>query len=457
MLDKKIKVDKVREMALQILLDVKEKNAFANIVLANFLRKKNLNDVQRRFLTELVYGVVKAGDTLDFFIERYSSLRLKKIAPKILVILRLGVYQIFYLEKIPKAAACNECVQLAKKYGHKGSQSFVNAVLRAMIREPEKAALPDLSVKKNQTAKNLALVMQHPEWLAKKWIAQFGFDKAKKFFEFNNLPAVLSLRTNTLKISREELFEKLKALNMQVRLSEKVDEGILCDDLKQTSLDALKLLQDGFCFVQDESSMQVAHVLQPQPNEIIFDVCSAPGGKATHIAALMKNQGKILACDIFDEKIKKIEENAQRLGVKILTAKKIDARNIFREVNEKADRILVDAPCSGLGVLRRKADARWNKSLNEIEALPKLQLEILESASRCLKKNGVLVYSTCTTEPAENDGVVKKFLARNENFILENAYDFVKIKQKNFSKTIHLFPFEDETDGFFIARMKKIN
>ncbi len=441
-------MDKAREIAIKILNEVHEEGAYANVALARHLRKAELSDQDRRFVTELVYGAVKAGDTLDWILRRYVNRPLKKIPPMVRDILRLGLYQIFYLDKVPASAACNTAVELTKKYSHAGTVKFVNAVLRTAVREPEKAAFPE---GKGKATEGLALKSQHPYWLVKRWVKQFGFAEAEALCAFDNGQPVLSVRTNTLKSSREDLLKALQAAGAEVQESQWTPEGILVT--AHGALDNLPPLQEGLCQVQDESSMLVAHVVDPQPGELIIDCCSAPGGKTTHMAALMKNEGRIVAGDIYEHKLERIEENAQRLGITIIESTLLDAREVGEEYEDMADRVLVDAPCSGLGVLRRKPDARWNKSAEEIAALPPLQGEILDSAAKALKAGGVLVYSTCTIDPSENDEVVEAFLTRHPEFTLEQTGDFLPVKRPD--KMVQLYPQRDGTDGFFIARMRK--
>ena len=425
-------MDKVRASAVKIIFEVNEREAYSDVALFNELTKNNFSDIDRRFLTELVYGTIKAGKSIDWIISKYVNRPLKKIEPKILSILRVGMYQLFFLSKIPNHAAVNESVELAKKI-NLGASKFVNAVLRSAIREPIK--FPD-----DDSAESIALKMFHPKWLVERWIKQFGVEETKLICAVNNQEPSLTLRTNTLKISREQLIDKLKSQGINAEISKIVDDGIICKNIG--ALNNFEELQAGLCQVQDESSMLVAHELNPQPKEFVIDCCAAPGGKSTHIAELMKNQGKILAVDIYDHKIKLIKENAKRLGIKIIETIKIDARDIGEKYFESADRILIDAPCSGLGVLRRKADLRWRKNFDEIKNLPTLQFEILNNASKALKIGGTLIYSTCTIERDENEAVVEKFLNRNEKFKL--------ISMKT------LLPHVDGTDGFFISKLKKV-
>jgi len=440
-------MDRAREIAAKVLQAVHEQGAYANVALVQELRKNRLPDVDRRFVTELVYGAVKAGDTLDWILCRYASRPLKKIPSMVREILRLGIYQIFFMDKVPPSAACNESVELAKKYSHGGTAKFVNAVLRTAAREPQRAEFPE-----GRDGACLALSSCHPLWLVKRWIHAFGYEEAKALCAFDNSQPPLSLRANTLKTSRDGLMEKLRAEGVEVLPSSWAPEGVLCRS--HGSLDDLAALRQGFCQAQDESSMLVAHVLAPRPGEFIIDACSAPGGKAAHMAAIMENRGRILACDIYGHKLRRIEENASRLGIRILGTRLMDARELGNEYAGKADRVLVDAPCSGLGVLRRRPDARWRKEPGLLEELPILQLAILEGAAEALKPGGVLVYSTCTIGAEENQQVVERFLETHREFRLENAGALLPAGKRP-EKMLQLYPQRDGTDGFFIACMSR--
>ena len=420
-------MDFVRFSAVKIIFSVTEKNSFANVEISKILREKNFSDLDRRFLTELVYGTLKKISSIDWIIEKFSD---RKIDKKVLAVLRLGVFQILFTDKIPKFAAVNESVEIAKKFCGLGASKFVNGILRSILRNPEKIKFPD-----DDSVESLALKNFHPIWIVKLFLNEFGLDETKKILAANNSEPPLCLRVNTLKISREEFLEKFPAAEK----SKLVDDGIILKN--HGALDNFLPLKKGLCQVQDESSMLIAHLLEPQENNFVIDCCAAPGGKSTHIAELMKNRGKILACDIYEHKIKKISENAKRLGIKIIEPILTDARKIGEKFFEKADRVLVDVPCSGLGVLRRKSDLRLKKNFDEIKKLPTLQLEILESAAKTLKRGGILIYSTCTILKAENENVVEKFLSANKNFEL--------VEKKLF------LPHIDNTDGFFYAKILK--
>ncbi len=440
-------MDKVRETAMKVLLAVHENGAYANIALAEALRKARLNEMDRRFATELVYGAVKAGGTLDWIVRRYTNRPLRKMTPYVRSILRLGIFQLFFLDRVPPSAVCNESTELAKKYGHAGTGKFVNAVLRAAARDPGKAR-----VSEDDESAYLAIQFQHPKWLVSRWLKMFGREETEQLCVFDNAAAVLSLRTNLLRITRDELVERLRMEGAKVVLSKWAPEGILCPT--HASLNNSASLREGLFQVQDESSMQVAHVLGPQPGEFVIDMCSAPGGKTTHLAERMKNQGRILALDIYDTKLARVEENAKRLGISIIETKRLDARAAGDAYPQKADRVLADVPCSGLGVLRRRPDARWRKTEEEIMKLPMLQSEILESAARAVKPGGVLVYSTCTIEPAENEEVVRSFLRSHAEFSLNVTGKYLPLKPSA-SDMVQFYPQRDRVDGFFIARLMR--
>lgn len=440
-------MNKARETAMKVLVAVHENGAYANIALTEALRKDRLNEMDRRFATELVYGAVKAGKTLDWIIRCYTTRPFRKMTPYVRAILRLGIFQLFFLDRVPPSAVCNEATELAKRYGHVGSGKFVNAVLRAATREPEKA-----NILKCDEPNYLAVQFQHPEWLIRRWLSMFGRAETERLCMFDNAPAVLSLRTNLLRTTRDELMNRLRQEGAVVNPSIWAPEGILCD--AHAALDDLTSLREGLFQVQDESSMQVAHVLDPQPGEFILDMCSAPGGKTTHLAERMNNQGKILALDIYDAKLARVDENAKRLGISIIQTKRLDARVAGDAYHGKADRVLLDAPCSGLGVLRRRPDARWRKSAEEIKQLPALQTALLESAACAVKLGGIIVYSTCTIEPAENEEVVCSFLRSHTEFSLDATGRYLPLKP-SMSDMVHFFPQRDGIDGFFIARLRR--
>ena len=441
------KIDHVRELAMQVLQRVHTEGAYANVALAQTLRDMQLPERDRRFLTELVYGVTKAGETLDYMIGCYVA-DIRKAQPAIRELLRMGFYQIFCMDRVPPSAACNTAVELAKKHGRRGADSFVNGVLRAALRAPERAALPT-----GRDARSLALRTWHPAWLVERWIKDYGYARAEALCLCNNTSAPLSVRVNTLRTNRSALMEQFMAAGAEVRASALAPEGILLR--AHGALDELAPLRMGLAQVQDESSMLVAHVLGADPGMTVIDACAAPGGKTTHIAQRMENRGRILAFDIYEEKIRRIEQNARRLGISIIETQLRDAREIGAAYEAMADRVLVDAPCSGLGVLRRKPDARWKKSASDRKTLPPIQRAILRSAAQAVKHGGILVYSTCTMEECENAAVVRAFLETHADFVLEETGAFLP-EQKTAERMVQIMPEPDGPDGFFIARMRRL-
>lgn len=437
-----------REVALRVIGEVNNNGAYANIALANEINRQKLSNLDRRFITELVYGTIKAGATLDWILEHYIDRGLNKLPPVILNILRMGVYQLFFLSKVPPSAACNQSVELAKKYGHTGTVRFVNGVLRSASRNKDKVIYPD---KETEPEKFLALTYFHPQWLISRWLKKMSLMECEQLCQINNQTPALSVRTNTLKVTRDELIRKLAAEGVVSQPSVWTPEGIIC--VEHPALASLHTLQQGLFQIQDESSMLVGHILTPQSGEFIIDACGAPGGKSTHIAALMGNRGRVLSVDLYNHKLKITAENAKRLGISILETAEMDAVNLHQHYFQQADRVLVDAPCSGLGVIRRKPDSRWRKNETLLRDLPVLQLAILSSAAQCVKPGGILVYSTCTTEPEENDDIVHKMLKLHPEFILEETGKFMPTKRPE--TMVHLWPHKDGVDGFFIARMKR--
>ncbi len=447
--NRKTKKDTARQLALDIICDVLNSGAYANIALNKALRFQKTDDRDRRFITELVYGTIKAKGTLDWLLTQLSSRPLSKIDKVILNILRMGLYQIFYLDKVPASAACNESTELAKACSHLGTAKFVNGILRSAVRSKDAGTIVFPSEIDNP-ALNIALTEFHPEWLVKRWFAQFGANETKALCKYNNLPPQLAIRVNTLKTNRAELLEKLNDAGFEAANSKWCEEGIVCT--KTSGLNAFMEKNPDSFYMQDESSMLVAHVVNPKPGMTVLDLCAAPGGKTTHMAQLMQNTGLIYACDIHAHKIKLIEENAQRLGIDIIKTALQDAAVFKPDWAEKADCVLVDAPCSGLGVLRRRAEARWRKSPKDLKIFAPLQKNILKTAARYVKPGGRLVYSTCTLETAENHELTAAFLADKPDF--ESAGFIHPLTGETVSE-LQLLPQRDNVDGFYICVMRR--
>lgn len=446
-------VDMARAAALKTLYEILENGAYSNIALNKQLEASELKELDRAFATELVYGTIKWKLTLDWIIKQFSSIKPGKISPWIMNILRLGIYQLLYMDRIPVSAACNESVTLAKRYGHSGSSGFVNAVLRNVARSRDNLRYPD---RKNEPVKYLSVKYSYPEWMAERFLKLYGEEFTENLLSSGNAVPDLTVRVNTLKISREELIEALKKEGVEASPGKYVNEAVVL--INPSSLVKLDAFKKGLFQVQDESSMLAGRILDPKPGELVIDACSAPGGKATHMAQLMENKGLVLARDIHEHKIRLIDEAAQRLGINIIKTEIFDASGKDVKNNMKADRVLLDAPCSGLGIIRKKPDIKWTRTADEAGQLPELQNRLMEAASGCVKPGGVLVYSTCTILPEENQMVVEKFLKNNAEFELDDITGLIPgelhgyIENKGF---LQLFPNRDGIDGFFMARIRR--
>lgn len=448
-----MKIDLPREVALKILYDINEKGAYSNISINKYFEGYELRDIDKAFITELVYGAVKWRLSIDWIIQQFSSVKLRKISPWILNVLRLGVYQLLYTDKIPESAACNESVALARRYGHSASSGFVNAILRNIGRSREKIKYPE---KDKDVVQYLCVKYSHPDWMVKAWLDRFGEEFTEKLLESNNQVPDFSVRVNTLKVTREQLIEHLISIGIEAEEGKYLEEAVVIRN--PSSISKLDAFKNGWIQVQDESSMLVARVLDPKPGELVIDVCSAPGGKSTHIAQLMDNRGTVVSRDIHEHKIRLIEDSIKRLELSIIRTEVFDATRLDDSFIEKADRVLVDAPCTGLGIIRRKPDIKWARNIEDKKEITELQTNILNIASKYVKTGGVLVYSTCTLEPEENDFIVKEFISKNREFELEDISALLPnklVKPSSREGFIQLFPNTDDIDGFFIAKMKK--
>ncbi|MDS1029861.1 16S rRNA (cytosine(967)-C(5))-methyltransferase RsmB [Bacillota bacterium LX-D] len=444
-----------REVALKVLYQIEVEDAYANLALSHYLGQLKLSTLERGLATELVYGVTRSRNTLDWILSQFITSGLKKLTPWIRNILRLGVYQLFYLKKIPESAAVNESVNLAKKYGHAGTVKLVNGVLRNLIRKKANIEFPSLA---DDPVGHISLKYSHPAWLIEKWLKEFGEKETMELCQANNQPSANSIRTNTLKTTPESLKEQLELQDIKVDQSRFVPEGLLISNF--SNLENLEGFKNGLFLMQDESSMLVSYLLQPKPGSFLIDSCAAPGTKTTHLAQMAKDDCQIIACDVHEHKLELIAQNCQRLGLKSIKPNLLDARKIGQVYQGQADYILVDAPCSGLGVLRRRPDARWKKNPKQIKELSILQLEILKGVCGALKQGGVLVYSTCSISPEENIEVIKKFLHLHQEFKLDsirNLLPFELTRDEDISLAekgcMQFLPHVHGTDGFFMARM----
>ncbi len=421
----------------------------------SFKRYRHFTSLDRAFLTELMYGVLRWRGKLDWVVSQFSKTPFEKIESEIVNILRIGLYQILFLTRTPVSAAVNESVDLAKKTRGKGGGGFVNAILRSVLRQREEISYPD---RVEDPALHISVVQSHPLWLVRRWATEFGLDETMEVCVANQQVAPLVLRTNTLKIGREELINTLIDRGLNPVATSYSEEGIVLMDPPPVS--DLPFFNEGFYVIQDEASQLVTSILDPRPGETVLDACAAPGGKTTHIAQRMKNEGKIYALDLTVEKLKWVEEGCQRLGVTIVNRVRGDASRVLPIPEGTGfDRILADVPCSGFGTLRRNPDLKWRKGLEDIKRLSELQSAILRNLSGYVRDGGILVYSTCTIFHEENEDVVEEFLKGHPEFqsdpieqvLPHHLHSFVR---GGYFKT---FPPKGEMDGFFAARLIKKN
>lgn len=444
-------VDKVREVALKVLYNIEVNKAYSNITLDEEINKniKILDNRDIGFISELTYGVITWKLTIDEIIKKYSNLRLKKISPWILNILRMGIYQIVFLNKVPKSAAVNESVNLAKRYGHKGSSNFVNAILRKVSKNDYEEMF---NIENN--VERISKTNSMPVWIVETLLKENTLEKVEEICKNSNLKPELSIRVNNLKTSKEELKKKLEEKDI------KVENGVLEDFLilkNAKNIENIEEFKNGFFTVQDEAAGLTAKILNPQINDTVLDACSSPGGKTTYLAEIMKDKGEVIAFDIHPHRVKLVEQVSKRLNLKSIKTDVKDSSIYDEKYKEKFDKILLDVPCLGLGVLKRKPDIKWQRKKEDIKEISKIQKQILDTCSKYLKKGGALVYSTCSILKEENEDVVNEFLEENENFEMEK----IELEENNYfkkfcknNKFLQVYQSE-KSDGFFICKMIK--
>ncbi|CDF57889.1 16S rRNA (cytosine(967)-C(5))-methyltransferase RsmB [Thermobrachium celere] len=439
--------DIARYIAVKTLCDIEE-GAYSNIKLNHYFKKYDMKPLDRAFAAEIVYGTLRHLIRIDYFINKFSTIKTNKMSKWVLNCLRIAVYQIFYMDKVPEYAAINESVEIVKNKERKAS-GFVNGILRNILRN--KQQFYDINVK--DKVKKLSIEYSHPEWMVNMFIKDFGEDFTKDLLAANNTVPKLTIRVNTLKTTKYELKEILQ--NKGIKVSDGVvEEALILEDF--ANIEKSDEFNKGLFTIQDESSMLPSKVLDAKQGMKVLDLCSAPGGKTTHIAQLMNNNGEIIAFDIHEHKLKLINDNAKRLGINIINAKLKDAQIYMEEYKEYADRVLVDAPCSGLGLLRKKPEIKYNIDKGDIEQLARIQKNILNNAAKYVKKDGYIVYSTCTLTVEENEEVIKEFLRNNDNFIIEDINNYLPEKLKTNLPYLKIYPNVHKMDGFFIAKLKRI-
>ena len=427
-------MDVNRKTAYLTLLEMEKNQAYSNLELNRRIQEEQPESPA--FVRELVYGVVRYRLYLDHLLSQMIANGLKGQKKRTMTLLRMGLYQILFMESVPDYAAVNETVKLARRY-LPGRDGFVNGVLRSYLRKKDELHLPD---REKEPIRYFSVKYSYAEWIVRLWLDQYGPEKAEELLAAGNETPALAVRVNTLKTTAQELSKTLRDAGFETERGRLSERALL---VKGSGLLETEAYRSGLFSVQDEASLLAAEALTPQKGETVLDICAAPGGKTLAMAEIMENQGKISAFDIYEHKLSLLEEEAERLGVTIVETRRHDGTTERKELLETADRVLVDGPCSGLGVIRRKPEIKYKLLEDGGKALADQQLKLLEVSCGYVKKGGMLLYSTCTVNRTENTGVISRFLRRHGEFELIDSRQ--------------LLPGREEADGFFICRMRKRN
>jgi len=446
-----------RQIALEALRLIQRRNAYADVALDITLSRARQNNIilpesDRRLITELVYGCTRRQKTLQAVLQNFSQKPTTKLPPDLLIILQIGVYQLCFLDRIKPSAIVHTTVELAKENNLTGLSGFTNGIMRSILRAKEKEdILANIS--------DPASFYSYPEWLIEFWQQEFGQEAIAKIGNWFNQTPHLDLRVNLLHATRDQVLAAFTEAKIPAEPIPHLPDGIRvgqgAGDVSQ-----LPKFKEGWWSVQDASAQLVTYLLDPQPNEIIIDACAAPGGKTTHISDRLKNTGKVYALDRLANRLKKVDQNTARLGITNVETIEIDAREFDAEkvIGSQCDRVLLDVPCSGLGTLHRHADARWRQTPDEPYKLAKTQSEILERATQWVKPEGIIVYSTCTIHPAENEEVITKFLANHPDWqIVPPNADNPASHFASDRGWVKVLPHEHDMDGFFMVKLQRLD
>lgn len=442
-----------REVAVDAIIEITMDEAYNNMALKRILKQNGaMSSQDRGFVTEVVNGSLRNLTYIDYTINIVSKTKTNKMKPWVLAVLRTAVYQIVFMDRVPSSAACNEAVKLIKEKKLGNLSGFVNGVLRNIVRGIDNIILPD---EETEPIEYLSVKYSHPQWLLKMWLHEYDYGFVKELCIKNNTSPNVTVVCNTLKSSVEEL--KLSLEKCGIIVSDGMYNKNALHLLKTADIGSIEEFKKGHFHVQDESSMLAVCVLDPKEGEKVLDVCAAPGGKSFLIAEKMNNKGTVISRDVFDHKLELIDETAKRLGISIIKTENKDASEESIENVGDFDRVLVDAPCSGLGLIRKKPDIKLRKNGNDIDNLYKIQREILKASSAYVKSGGILVYSTCTICKKENIKNIEWFI-NNSDFELCDISSYLPENLISFTSAqgyTQLFPNVHDTDGFFIARMKR--
>lgn len=437
---------KSRKLARQIIQRVLEEGAYSNLVLSNELNNIDIEDKDKGLITEIVYGTLRRKRTLDVLIGNFVK-DINLIDTTVLNILRVAIYQMYFLDKIPEYAACNEAVEEAKEVSLEASK-LVNGILRNYIKDEKEIVVPGNRIDE------LAYKFSFQPWMIRLFIKQYGEDRTMKLMAGLNETPKVTVRVNEFKAEYDEVYEKLEEIGYNIEDGYACPEAIAIKGGK--GIEDNQLFKEGLITVQDESAMLVAPLLDLKEGDKVLDLCAAPGGKTTHIAELLANSGEVLAFDLHENKLSLIEENAKRLGLNNIVCKAMDATKLNSDYISYGDKVLIDVPCSGLGIIRKKPEIKWNKTRQQLKDLVPIQREIMENAWQYLKPGGTLVYSTCTLNKEENEENLKWFLSKHNDAEIEKIYignnnNFIY----NGDGSLTILP-NDSMDGFFIGKIKKI-
>jgi 16S rRNA (cytosine967-C5)-methyltransferase len=447
-------MDQARKKALEVLTRWEKRGSTMDPLFDAFVTGDPLlTELDKAFAREIVYGVLRWRGRLDWIIAAYSRIKPSRLERAILAILRMGAYQILFMDRVPAAAAVDESVKLAKGMRKKEATAFINGILRGIAEKRKEITYPDLQT---HPIEYIAAFHSHPLWLVRRWIDQFGRKETMALCQANNQFPLLTVRVNTLKASREQVIRQLRDEGIEASPTPFSPAGLRIES--PPALASWGPLQQGWLQVQDEAAQLVSLILAPKPGQRIIDLCAAPGGKTTHLAELMQNQGEIIAVDVSPTKLQLVQENCRRLGISMVKAMALDATRPLPFPPASFDDCLIDAPCTGLGTLRRHPEGKWRIKEQDISRLQEMQGQILRQAAPLVKQGGVLVYSTCTLTKEENEEVIEVFLSEHKEFSLEHAARLLPrgceelVDEKGCLRTL---PHRHKTDGFFAARMSR--
>jgi 16S rRNA (cytosine967-C5)-methyltransferase len=447
-------MDQARTQALEVLIRCEKRGSpldplFDHVVMKDPL----LTELDKAFVREVVYGVMRWRGRLDWVIAAYSRIKPRRMERLALSILRMGSYQLLFMDRVPARAAVDESIKLAKGKGRADLSPLINGILRGIAERRKEVSYPDLIA---DPLDHIAVCFSHPHWMVRRWLDQWGVDETISLCQADNQIPPLTMRVNTLKTGRDEVINRLQEEKIVAAPTTFSPVGLIIHD--PPSLASWGLFQEGWFQVQDEAAQLVSFILAPRPGERVLDLCAAPGGKTTHAAQAMGDQGEIVAVDKSPARLALLQENCCRLGISIVKMMALDAASELPFPPRSFDRVLVDAPCTGLGTLRRNPDGRWRVTEADITRLQRLQGQIMAQAAPMLKQGGVLVYSTCTTMAEENEGVIEPFLFEQEGFHLEGVASYLPPGCEGLTDAqgyLRTYPQRHGIDGFFAARMRK--